>query len=169
MKAVLSSLLLLLCACAKLEQLAESLDSGGVERIEGNFQKEVLSKDKFKGIPPTRIEKTRANKIFYVYHLPAEDRLIGHAVAMGYYFYTDLPRFIRYLKLRTDEPVKNIDIYVRNGSENWKLVRQLKSPVHSQSHIDINKRANAIRVVQKTVSWDRRDIVTDIEVYAQKK
>lgn len=169
MKAILISLLLPLSGCANLAQLAESLDSRGVERIEGNFLKEVLSKDKFKGIRPTSTVKTKADKVFNVYHLSPEDQSIGHAVAMGYYFYTDLPRFIRYIKLRTAEPVKNIDIYVRVGSENWMIARQLKSPVDSQTRIDINKRADAIRVVQKTVSWDRRDIATDIEVYVQKK
>lgn len=79
------------------------------------------------------------------------------------------PRFIRYIQLNTIDPVKNLDIYVRVGDGDWKMARQLKEPVDSSSRIDINMRACDIRVVQKTVGWDRLDFVKDFDVYVQKK
>lgn len=150
-----------------LTQLRETIDGGGVERIQGHFEKEILSKDKYKGFPPTSIVRTQA-RTFYVYRVTPENNL-GHAVATAYYFEIAKPRFIRHIRLHTDEPVKNTKIYVRVDSDRWKLARQFKSPVDERTRIVINMRGDAIRVIQNTISWDRPDIITDIEVYAQKK
>ena len=68
----------------------------------------------------------------------------------------------------TVDPIKNIDIYVWEG-ETWKIVQKLKSEVDTQTRIDINRRTNAISVVQKTIKTGSQDRVTDFEVYAQKK
>lgn len=157
----------LLLGCTTVAQLGETLDGGGVERIQGHFEKEILSKDKYKGFPPTSIVRTQA-RTFYVYRVTPENNL-GHAVATAYYFEIAKPRFIRHIRLHTDEPVKNIKIYVREDSDRWKLARQFKSPVDERTRIAINMRGDAIRVVQNTISWARPDIITDIEVYAQKK
>ena len=160
-------LLLLLCSCTRLEQIGESFDSGGVERVAGDFHWEILSKDKYKGYPPTNVLRTRS-RTFYVYRVTPENNL-GHAVAHAYYFQFGKPRFVRYIRLQTKEPVKNIKIYVRADRERWKMARQFKSPVDRRTRIDINIRTDAIRVIQNTISGDRLDIITDVEVYAQKK
>ncbi|MDE0502812.1 MAG: hypothetical protein OXI86_01940 [Candidatus Poribacteria bacterium] len=65
--------------------------------------------------------------------------------------------------------MKNLDIYVRVGNNNWKIANQLKRPVGAGTNIRINMRAEDIRVVQKTAVANRLDFIEDIEVYAQKK
>ena len=69
----------------------------------------------------------------------------------------------------TVDPVKNVDVYVRVGNENWRLAKQMKRPVGKGARIRINMRAEDIRVVQNTALVNRLDFIEDIEVYAQKK
>ncbi|MDE0300807.1 MAG: hypothetical protein OXN17_19380 [Candidatus Poribacteria bacterium] len=55
--------------------------------------------------------------------------------------------------------------------EDWKTVKKMKKTVDAATRIDINRRTEAIRVVQFTWNFTRksRDHVTDFEVYVQKK
>ena len=46
--------------------------------------------------------------------------------ATGHHFTLNEPRFIRYILLKTVDPIKNIVVYVRTGGENWTIARQLK-------------------------------------------
>ena len=65
--------------------------------------------------------------------------------------------------------MKNVDIYVRVGNDDWKIAKQLKRPVDAATRIGINMRADDIRVVQKTAVLNGLDFIEDIEVYAQRK
>ena len=69
----------------------------------------------------------------------------------------------------TVDPVRNVDIYVRVGNNNWKIAKQLKRPVGRATSIRINMRAEDIRVVQNTAIVNKLDFIEDIEVYAQTK
>ena len=65
--------------------------------------------------------------------------------------------------------MKNVDVYVRVGNEDWKIAKQLKRPVGRDVYIRVNMHADTIRVVQKTAVMNRLKFIDDFEVYAQKK
>ena len=161
---IVNTLFLLVCAgligCAPVGNLGVILGGGGVERVDGSYHMELIGEGRY----PLALAKPIGNEMWY------RRQIVGDpGIATGYYYTLNEPRFIRYIQLNTIDPVKNLDIYVRVGDGDWKMARQLKEPVDSSSRIDINMRACDIRVVQKTVGWDRLDFVKDFDVYVQKK
>ena len=98
--------------------------------------------------------------------------------AVGYFFTLNEPRFVRRIVLHCASPVKNVDVYVRVGKDNWKVAAQLKKPVDSRTPIEINIRGDAVRVVQKSTTWGsgeryharfNRNLIRDIEVFVAQK
>ena len=98
--------------------------------------------------------------------------------AMGYFFTLNEPRFVRRIILHCASPVKNVDVYVRVGKDDWKVAAQLKKPVDSRTPIDINMRGDVVRVVQKSTTWGSgeryrarsgRNLIRDIEVFVARK
>ena len=98
--------------------------------------------------------------------------------AVGYLFTLNEPRFVRRIVLHSVAPVKNVDVYVRVGKDEWKVAAQLKKPVDSRTPIEINMRGDVVRVVQKSITWgsgDRyraragRNLIRDIEVFVAQK
>ena len=172
MKAILCVVVLIgLSGCAPMNNLGQSLGGGGTEQVEGKcyvelkYYRESASKHYFKRKSPTQIMNDMADNAF-IRSQPKYKQTRGRA--MVYYYCIDSPRFIRYIRMDTVDPIKNVDIYVWEG-DTWKMVRKLKPLVDATTRIDINRRTNAISVVQKTIKGNTRDHVTDFEVYAQKK
>ena len=106
----------------------------------------------------------------------AEGRL--YVGPMGDLFTLNEPRFVRRIVLHSAAPVKNVDVYVRVGKDEWKVAAQLKKPVDSRTPIEINMRGDVVRVVQKSITWgsgDRyrlrtnRNLIRDIEVFVAQK
>ena len=98
--------------------------------------------------------------------------------AVGYLFTLNEPRFVRRIVLHSAAPVKNVDVYVRVGKDEWKVAAQLKKPVDSRTPIEINIRGDVVRVVQKSITWgsgDRfrartgKNVIRDIEVFVAQK
>ncbi len=172
MKAILCVVVLIgVSGCAPMKNLGQSLGGGGVEQVEGKYYvelkyyRESASKHHFKRKSPTQIMKDMAENVFFRSQ-PKYKQTRGRA--MVYYYCIDSPRFIRYIRMDTVDPIRNVEIYVWEG-ETWRIVRKLKSAVDAQTRIDINRRTNAISVVQKTIKAGSQDRVTDFEVYVQKK
>ncbi len=172
MKAIMCVVVLIgVSGCAPMKDLGQSLGGGGIEQVEGKYYvelkyyRESASKHHFKRKSPTQIMKGMADNVFFRSQAKYEHT---RGRGMVYYYCMDSPRFVRYIRMDTVDPIKNIDIYVWEG-ETWRIVRKLKSEVDAQTRIDINRRTNAISVVQNTIKTDSRDHVTDFEVYVQKK
>ena len=98
--------------------------------------------------------------------------------AMGYFFTLNEPRFVRRIVLHCASPVKNVDVYVRVGKDDWKVAKQLKKPVDSRTPIEINMRGDVVRVIQKSTTWGSgeryraradRNLIRDIEVFVAQK
>lgn len=98
--------------------------------------------------------------------------------AVGYFFTLNEPRFVRRIVLHSAAPVKNVDVYVRVGKDEWKVAAQLKKPVDSRTPIEINMRGDVVRVVQKSITWGsgeryrvrfNRNLIRDIEVFVAQK
>lgn len=160
--------------CAPMKNLGQSLGGGGIEQVEGKYYvelkyyKESASKHHFNRKSPTQIIKDMADNVFMRSQPKYEQTRQRGRRGMVYYYCMDSPRFIRYIRMETVDPIKNIDVYVWED-ETWKIVGKLKSAVAAQTRIDINRRTNAISVVQKTIKTGSKDRVTDFEVYVQKK
>ena len=142
--------------------ILSSLDDGGTELVSGKFYYDSLKATSRYSAVPSRHSAYHTNAARY-----------DHGLAHSYCFSIDTPRFIRYFYLDTlGAPVKNLDVYTRlTDPDSWKLVEQLKSPVDTNTRIDLNVRASEIRVIQKTVSLRREadDIIIGFKVYAQKE
>ena len=146
-----------------------SLDTGGVERVDGTYCFEFVGK-----------------RGRYWQHRETPDTPQGRG-PYAYYFTMDTPRFVRYLyAVIPHDPVRNVGVYARRDDKRqWELIKQIKNPLTSTTRIDINRRAIEIRLVQKTVSRnhdymslsltgkprekiDKNEVITGFEVYAQK-
>ena len=142
--------------------ILSSLDDGGTELVSGTFYYDPLKATSRYSAVPSRHSAYHTNAARY-----------DHGLAHSYCFSIDTPRFIRYFYLDTlGAPVKNLDVYTRlTDPDSWKLVEQLKSPIDTNTRIDLNVRASEIRVIQKTVSLRREadDIIIGFKVYAQKE
>jgi len=96
------------------------------------------------------------------------------------------PRFVRYLYAEIPhDPIRNVSVYSRRDDKrNWELIREIKSPLTSNTRIDINRRSVEIMLVQKTTSkardylsrslWgtpqakkEKKEIITGFKVFAQ--
>ena len=163
-----------LTSCTAMKDLGQSLDGGGVEQVEGEYYYELKfwlqsrSHHRWQGKSPTQVRAELADNVFLRNQPKYNTGTRGRA--MAYYYCLDTPRFIRYIHLNTAAPIRNLHIYVWQG-EDWKIAVKRENPVDAGTRIEINRRTEAIRVVQFT--WDpernSRDHVTDFEVYAQKK
>ena len=157
---------ILLIGCSAI---LTSLDTGGVERVDGTYRFEFVG------------ERGR-----YWQHRETPDTPQGRG-PYAYYFTMDTPRFVRYLyAVAPHDPVRNVGVYTRRDDKRqWELIKQIKNPLTSTTRIDINRRAIEIRLVQKTVSrnsdymslsltgkprekTDKDEVITGFEVYAQK-
>ena len=142
--------------------ILSSLDGGGIELVDGDFYYDPLEATSRYSTRPAGASANVTRAAWY-----------NHGVAHSYRFTIDAPRFIRYIHLETlGAPMKNLDIYARlNDADNWKMVKQIKSPVDADTRIDVNVRASEIRAIQKTVSLQRDadDIIIGFKVYAQKE
>ena len=175
MKAVLFiAALISVSACAAMKDLGQSLDGGGIEQVEGEYYYELKymfqsrTAHRWKGKSPTQVRVDLADNRYFRSQPKYNTGARGRAAA--YYYCLDTPRFIRYIHLDTVDPIKNLYIYIWEG-EDWKTVKKMKKPVEAATRIDINRRTEAIRVVQSTVELKRnsQDHVTDFDVYVQKK
>ena len=161
---LLSTILLAGCSA-----ILTSLDTGGIESVEGTYRFEFVG------------ERGR-----YWQDRETPDTPQGSG-PYAYYFTMDTPRFVQYLyAVIPHDPVRNVTVYTRPDEKTrWELIRQIKKPLTSATRIDINRRAREIRLVQKTVSrnrdyvsWsltgkprektDQNEVITGFEVYAQK-
>ena len=88
---------------------------------------------------------------------------------LGYFYLLDKPRFVRRIRLHTVDPVRNTDVYLRAGNEDWKLVSRRNKSIDAKTSIGINMRADTILVVQNTDRILRQDFIEDIDVYVQGK
>ena len=180
MKAILCVVVLIgVFGCAAMKNLGQSLDGGGVEQVEGKYHVELkfrfesATEHPFLRKSPVQIMHDMEDNV-YLRSQPKYDlnRSINRERWRGmvHYYCLDSPRFIRYIRMNTVDPIKNIDIYVWEG-ETWQIARQLKSPIDAQTRIDINRRTNAISVVQNTISYRNgsQGHITDFAVYVQKK
>ncbi len=149
-----------LIGCVRLQNLGEVLGGGGVELAEGRYHRESVGADRH----PPSLNKQKGSMTYH-------DRIIvaDGGTATGHHFTLNEPRFIRYILLKTVDPIKNIVVYVRTGGENWTIARQLKKPVDAETRIEINMRADDIRVEQRTDIPDTDDVIRDIKVYVQKR
>ncbi len=147
-----------------------SLDTGGVERVDGTYRFEFVGK-----------------RGRYWQHREIPDTPQGRG-PYAYYFTMDTPRFVRHLyAVIPHDPVRNVGVYTRRDDKRqWELIKQIKNPLTSTTRVDINRRASEIRLVQKTVSrnrdymslsltgkprekTDKNEVITGFEVYAQKE
>ena len=154
---------------AGCSSILTSLDTGGVERVDGTYRFDFAG------------ERGRDWQ-----HRETPDTPQGSG-PYTYYFTMETPRFVRYLyAVIPHEPVRNVGVYTRRDDKRqWELIKQIKKPLTSTTRIDINRRAIEIRLVQKTVSrnrdyvsWsltgkprdkkDKNEVITGFEVYAQK-
>ena len=140
--------------------ILSSLDGGGNELVPGTFYHEPLK-------VTIRYSKNLSTDSAYRTKLDRYHDKNPHS----YCFSIDAPRLIRYIYLDIPgDPVTNLEIYTRlTDADSWKRVKQLKSPVGTNTRIDLNVRASEIRVIQRTVSLRREadDIITGFKVYAQ--
>ena len=145
-------LVLLACAalsgCARLQVLGGAMDGGGVERAEGSFH-------------IVRGHNQRLTGFGKAASIPGR--------GIGYFYMLDKPRFVRHIRLHTVDPVRNTDVYVRAGDEDWKLVNRRNKSIDAKTSIGINMRTDTILVVQNTDRIMRRDFIEDIDVYVQRK
>ena len=137
-----------------------SLDDGGTELVSGRFYDQSLTATTT-GPGLNRIGTAR------------QFHGIEYGTVPSFHFALNTPRFIRYFYLDTHGgPVRNLDIYTRlSDVENWKLVKEIKSPIKPNTRIDLNVRASEIRVIQKTLSLRREsdEMITGFKVYTQKE
>ena len=117
----------------------------------------------------------RAEGSFLIVH-GHNQRLTGFGKAasipgrgIGYFYMLDEPRFVRQIRLHTVDPVRNTDVYVRAGNEDWKLVSRRNKSIDAKTSIGINMRADTILAVQNTDRIMRRDLIKDFDVYVQRK
>ena len=166
MKIVLLIFTIFLAGCSAI---VTSIDTAGVERVDGTYRFEFVG------------ERGR-----YSQHRETPDTPQGSG-PYAYYFTMDTARFVRYLyAVVPHDPVRNVGVYTRRDDKRqWELIKQIKNPLTSTTRIDINRRAIEIRLVQKTVSrnrdyvasslmgiprekTDKNEVITGFEVYAQK-
>ena len=137
-----------LSGCARLQALGGAMNGGGVERAEGSFH-------------IVRGHNQRLTGFGKAASIPGR--------GIGYFYMLDEPRFVRQIRLHTVDPVRNTDVYVRAGIEDWKLVSRRHKSIDAKTSIGINMRTDTILVVQNTDRIVRRDFIKDIDVYVQRK
>lgn len=137
-----------LSGCVRLQALGGAMGGGGVERVEGSFHI-VRGHNQ----PLTGYGKAAS--------IPGR--------GIGYFYMLGKPRFVRHIRLHTVDPVRNTDVYVRVGNEDWTLVSRRNKSIDAKTSIGINMRTDTILVVQNTDRIMRRDFIEDINVYVQRK
>ena len=150
-------LVLLACAalsgCARFDQLGEAMSGGGVEQVDVNVHV-------FPG----------GNAWEYGTEYPSSTAALTHTFdGLGYFCKLDGPRFVRHIRLHSIDPVNNLDVYVRVGTGDWKLVSRLKKSIDAKTSIAINRRADEILVAQYGCFIIGTDYIHDIAVCVQKK
>lgn len=75
-------------------------------------------------------------------------------------------RQIRRVAIHSLDPIRGTDIYVREGEDEWKHVKQIKGLIHGRTPINIRAAGDAVRVIPKTHALG---VITNVEVYAVPK
>ncbi|MDE0042733.1 MAG: hypothetical protein OXT74_11905 [Candidatus Poribacteria bacterium] len=88
-----------------------------------------------------------------------------HSATIASAYSAKLPtrRQIRQVVIHSLDPIRGTDIYVREGEDEWKHVKQIKGLIHGRTPINIRAAGDAVRVIPKTAALG---VITNVEVFA---
>ena len=69
---------------------------------------------------------------------------------------------IRRVVIHSLDRLRGTDVYVREGGDDWKLVKQIKGIISGVAPVSVRATGDAVRVVPKT---DALGVITDVEVF----
>ena len=91
----------------------------------------------------------------------------SHSASIPSAYSVKLPehRLIRKVVIHSLNPIRGTDIYVRDGEDEWRLVKEVKGYIEGETPTPINVRAtgDAVRVIPKT---DALGAITKVEAFA---
>ncbi len=95
----------------------------------------------------------------------AESFYDSHSAALPSAYTVKLPkrRMIRQIVIHTLDPIRGTDIYVRDGTDRWTLVKEVKMHIQGETAIKLFATGNAVRVVPKTLDFG---VIKNLEVFA---
>lgn len=72
-------------------------------------------------------------------------------------------RMIRQVVIHSLDPIRGTDIYVRDGEDEWTLVKEIKTYIEGATRIKLRGIGDAVRVIPKTYALG---VITKVEVFA---
>ena len=72
-------------------------------------------------------------------------------------------RMIRQVVIHSLDPIRGTDIYVRDGEDEWTLVKEIKTYIEGATQIKLRGIGDAVRVIPKTYALG---VITKVEVFA---
>ena len=72
-------------------------------------------------------------------------------------------RMIRRVVIHSLDPIRGTDIYVRDGEDEWRLVKEVKRYIEGATRIKVRATGDAVRVIPKTYALG---VITKVEVFA---
>ena len=88
-----------------------------------------------------------------------------HSASLPSAYSVKLPerRRIRQVVIHSLDPIRGTDIYVRDGRDEWRLVKEIKGHIEGATRIKLRATGDAVRVIPKT---DALGVITKVEVFA---
>jgi len=86
-------------------------------------------------------------------------------------YVVSLPKYrnIRKIIIRPHGRVRNLEVFVRTGENEWKRIKQIKQSSDSAIIVRTFIRGNAVRVIRKTVSSNTDGYIDGVDVWAVKE
>ena len=72
-------------------------------------------------------------------------------------------RMIRQVVIHSLDSIRGTDIYIRDGEDEWKLVKEIKTHIEGATRIKLRGIGDAVRVIPKTYALG---VITKVEVFA---
>ena len=72
-------------------------------------------------------------------------------------------RMVRQVVIHSLDPIRGTDIYVRDGEDEWRLIKEVKRYIEGATRIKVRATGDAVRVIPKTYALG---VITKVEVFA---